>query len=124
MTPRTGERSPGHSARPEEPNLKVYNASEIAEYYAALEYLTPCERLLFDAYLRPGMSILDLGVGGGRERNESPIVLPRKILEDSKLRRPWNEVALQIGTVGSVLYLPMGLAMESADQASLTRCCS
>jgi SAM-dependent methyltransferase len=66
MTPRPGERSPGNSARPEEPNLKVYNASEIAEYYAALDYLTPCERLLFDAYLRPGMSILDLGVGGGR----------------------------------------------------------
>jgi SAM-dependent methyltransferase len=66
MTPPTGEQSPGDSRRPEEPNLKVYNASEIAEYYAALDYLTPCERLLFDAYLRPGMSILDLGVGGGR----------------------------------------------------------
>jgi SAM-dependent methyltransferase len=49
-----------------DPNIHVYNAPAVAEYYAALNYLTPCERLLFDAYLRPGRAILDLGVGGGR----------------------------------------------------------
>ena len=49
-----------------DPNIPIYNAPAVAEYYAALNYLTPCERLLFDAYLRPGMAILDLGVGGGR----------------------------------------------------------
>lgn len=49
-----------------DPNLFTYNAPEVTAYYAALNYLTPCERLLFDAYLRPGMAILDLGVGGGR----------------------------------------------------------
>jgi SAM-dependent methyltransferase len=49
-----------------DPNIPVYNAPAVAEYYAELNYLTPCERLLFDAYLRPGMAILDLGVGGGR----------------------------------------------------------
>jgi SAM-dependent methyltransferase len=49
-----------------DPNIHVYNAPAVAEYYAALNYLSPCERLLFDAYLRPGMAILDLGVGGGR----------------------------------------------------------
>jgi SAM-dependent methyltransferase len=59
------------SARPEESgvpeaNLQVFNSSEVAQYYAALDYLTPCEKLLFDKYLRPGMAILDLGVGGGR----------------------------------------------------------
>lgn len=48
------------------PNILTYNASAVAEYYAALNYLTPCECLLFDNYLRPGMEILDLGVGGGR----------------------------------------------------------
>jgi ubiquinone/menaquinone biosynthesis C-methylase UbiE len=49
-----------------DPNIYTYNSPEIASYYAALNYLTACERLLFDEYLRPGMDILDLGVGGGR----------------------------------------------------------
>jgi len=49
-----------------DPNIHTYNAPAIAEYYAALNYLTPCEQLLFDAYLKPGMAILDLAVGGGR----------------------------------------------------------
>jgi SAM-dependent methyltransferase len=31
-----------------------------------MDSLTACEQLLFDTYLRPGMAILDLGVGGGR----------------------------------------------------------
>lgn len=48
------------------PNIVTYNAPAVAEYYAALSYLTPCERLLFDTYLKPGMAILDLAVGGGR----------------------------------------------------------
>lgn len=50
----------------EDVNLAVFNSSEVAQYYAALNYLTPCEQLLFDEHLRPGMAILDLGVGGGR----------------------------------------------------------
>src|SRR5262249_32050312 len=31
-----------------------------------LDYLTPCERLLFENYIPQGGEILDLGVGGGR----------------------------------------------------------
>jgi SAM-dependent methyltransferase len=50
----------------QDPNILTYNAPAVAEYYAALNYLTPCERLLFEAYLKPAMAILDLGVGGGR----------------------------------------------------------
>src|ERR1700690_3026531 len=47
-------------------NRRVYNVPEVAAHYAALEYLTPCERFLFDRYLTPQMAILDVGVGGGR----------------------------------------------------------
>jgi ubiquinone/menaquinone biosynthesis C-methylase UbiE len=54
------------SARPGTANLQIYNTPNVASHYASLDYLTPCERFLFDSYLRPGMDILDLGVGGGR----------------------------------------------------------
>ncbi|MGB6476316.1 MAG: class I SAM-dependent methyltransferase [Candidatus Sulfotelmatobacter sp.] len=49
-----------------ETNLRVYSAAPVVSYYASLDYLTPCERLLFDGYIKQGSSILDLGVGGGR----------------------------------------------------------
>jgi ubiquinone/menaquinone biosynthesis C-methylase UbiE len=47
-------------------NLDTWSNPEVAAYYASLNYLTPCEQLLFDEYLSSGMAILDLGVGGGR----------------------------------------------------------
>ena len=47
-------------------NLATWSKPEVASYYSSLTYLTPCEQLLFDKYLRPGMAILDMGVGGGR----------------------------------------------------------
>ena len=47
-------------------NLDVFNSPEVVSYYANREPITPCERLLFDKYIGPGKSILDLGVGGGR----------------------------------------------------------
>ncbi|HEY4905391.1 MAG TPA: class I SAM-dependent methyltransferase [Candidatus Sulfotelmatobacter sp.] len=48
----------------EKTNLPAYDAA--ASYYASLDYLTPCERLLFNSFIRPGSAVLDLGVGGGR----------------------------------------------------------
>jgi len=50
----------------EEVNLQTYRVPAVASHYAALKYLTPCERLLFQSYISSGMSVLDLGVGGGR----------------------------------------------------------
>jgi ubiquinone/menaquinone biosynthesis C-methylase UbiE len=47
-------------------NLQIYNQPEVASHYAVLNYLTPCEQLLFDQYIKPGTAVLDLGVGGGR----------------------------------------------------------
>ncbi|HME35364.1 MAG TPA: class I SAM-dependent methyltransferase [Candidatus Sulfotelmatobacter sp.] len=47
-------------------NLQTYDAPEVAAHYAALDYLTPSERVLFEAYIPTGSAILDLGVGGGR----------------------------------------------------------
>ncbi len=46
-----------HDSKPDrepDPNVVIYNSSEVTEYYAALDYLTPCERLLFDEYLQRG----------------------------------------------------------------------
>jgi SAM-dependent methyltransferase len=69
MTPpihAAGELSPDALGRQENANLHVYNTAEVAAYYASLDYLSPCEKTLFDAFLKEGDAILDLGVGGGR----------------------------------------------------------
>jgi SAM-dependent methyltransferase len=47
-------------------NLRIYNAPEVTKHYVALDYLSTCERLLFETYIPQGSAILDLGVGGGR----------------------------------------------------------
>lgn len=52
--------------RSSQTNLRTYDAPQVAAHYAALDYLTSCERMLFETYIKPGSAILDLGVGGGR----------------------------------------------------------
>jgi SAM-dependent methyltransferase len=47
-------------------NLQTYDAPEVAAHYATLDYLTPCERVLFETYIPKGSAVLDIGVGGGR----------------------------------------------------------
>jgi len=54
------------SARSCAANLEVYRRPEVAAHYADLNYLSPCEVALFQKYLRPGVAVLDIGVGGGR----------------------------------------------------------
>jgi len=59
-------RAQNASIQPNAPNLQVYRDPKVVSHYASLDYLTACERHLFDSYLTPGMAILDMGVGGGR----------------------------------------------------------
>jgi ubiquinone/menaquinone biosynthesis C-methylase UbiE len=54
------------SASARDPNLRVYDSVEVAEHYASLAYLTPCERRMFDRHVRVGARVLEIGVGGGR----------------------------------------------------------
>jgi len=54
------------SAGDQAAHLKLYSTPEVAAQYARMDSLSACEQHVFDNYLRPGMDILDLGVGGGR----------------------------------------------------------
>lgn len=47
-------------------NLIKYESDEVVSYYEQLKDLQPCEAYLFSKYVRPGLAMLDLGVGGGR----------------------------------------------------------
>ena len=44
----------------------VWNQPDVVDYYHKLSGLPGFERHTFDTYIRPGTSILDIGVGGGR----------------------------------------------------------
>ena len=50
----------------EDDNLVRYRTPSVVSYYAAATQLQPAERELFNKYLQPNVSILDIGVGGGR----------------------------------------------------------
>jgi SAM-dependent methyltransferase len=43
-----------------------FNEPGVVRYYADLEELQPGEQYLFDKYVRDDMTVLDIGVGGGR----------------------------------------------------------
>src|SRR5260370_37062344 len=46
-------------------NLNAFDTPDVAAYYLARTFISPCEKLVFDRYILPGMAVLDVGVGGG-----------------------------------------------------------
>lgn len=49
-----------------DPTHDTYSEGAIADFYARHVGLQDAERVLFDAYVTPGLDVLDVGVGGGR----------------------------------------------------------
>lgn len=49
-----------------DPNLDLYKKADVVAHYERAEGLVPPERHVFSRYVRDGMDILDIGVGGGR----------------------------------------------------------
>jgi SAM-dependent methyltransferase len=47
-------------------NFRVFSSPDIVRYYSRLSGLQPAEIYAFEKYVRRGVSILDIGVGGGR----------------------------------------------------------
>lgn len=87
-----------------DPNILTYNSTEVAGYYAALNYLTPCERLLFDQCLHQGMAILDLGVGGGRTTSHLSSIAGRYVGVDyapemiAGCRKKFPQLEFEVGS--------------------------
>ncbi|MEO3760964.1 class I SAM-dependent methyltransferase [Mycobacterium sp. B14F4] len=55
-----------HRKITEDDNLFRYRNPSVVKYYAEATQLEPVERKLFDKHLKPNISVLDIGVGGGR----------------------------------------------------------
>ncbi len=46
--------------------LETFKDAKVVKYYKNAAGLQPCEAMLFERWLKNGMAILDIGVGGGR----------------------------------------------------------
>lgn len=98
-----------------DPNIPIYNAALIVQHYAALDYLTPCERLLFETYLKPGMAILDLGVGGGRTTPYLSSLAARYVGVDyagemiSACRRKFPQLDFEVANAADLSIFPSSL---------------
>lgn len=47
-------------------NRDKYESPEVVLYYETQTELQPCEAYIFKKYVKPGLAILDMGVGAGR----------------------------------------------------------
>ena len=47
-------------------NLETFKDVKVVEYYKNATGLQPCEAILFERWIKNGMAILDVGMGGGR----------------------------------------------------------
>jgi hypothetical protein len=81
----------GESQKNASAGLSTYSRGEVVKEYSQANYLSRAEVYYFDLYLRPGMKILDLGVGGGVQ------VLPWQRMQPSMLvsiiRLQWSRHA-------------------------------
>jgi SAM-dependent methyltransferase len=91
-----------------DPNLRVYNSPEVAAHYANLDYLSACERMLFNEFLAPGQTILDLGVGGGRTTTALSAIAGRYIGVDyapemvALCRKKFPDLEFHVGEAGDL----------------------
>jgi hypothetical protein len=70
-------------------NLEKYNDSDIVARYAKMSGLQPCEMAVFERWLKLGMAILDIGVGGrshdaGARRDRRPLCRHRLFPGDGR----------------------------------------
>ena len=72
-------------------NLQAYRDPKVVSHYAALDYLTACERLLFDTYIKPGMAILDSESAAGGPRRIFPGKRPAML--GWTIRKRWSNPA-------------------------------
>ncbi|HTC48087.1 MAG TPA: class I SAM-dependent methyltransferase [Candidatus Aquilonibacter sp.] len=101
-----------NSASNPDPNILTYSSPEVAQYYASLNYLTACERLLFEQHLQPGMAILDLGVGGGRTTPYLSSIAERYVGIDysapmiAACREKFPQLEFEVGSAADLSKIP------------------
>ncbi len=89
----------------EDINLKTYTDPAVVAAYAKMEKLAPCEEVLFQRWIRPGATVLDLGVGAGARRG---------------LCRRWPAAILDL-IIRRAWWRPAGRAIRSSNSTMATR---